>query len=76
MMRISSDVTVKEGDNGDLIVTSCEARSPGEVLTLELVNEPSHMALVRVAESRPIIVEGSVQYRLRLTPLRSAVIQK
>ncbi len=69
MLRILSDVTVRQGDNGDLIVTSCDARSPGEVLTLELVNGPSVRTVVRVAESRPIIVGGSLRHRLRLTPL-------
>jgi hypothetical protein len=71
LLRILSDVTVQQGDHGDLIITSCEARRLGDVLTLELVNEPSVRMVVRVAESQPIIVGGSVRHQLRLVPLRS-----
>jgi hypothetical protein len=69
IVRVSSDVIVHPGDDGDLIVTSCDPRRPGEMLTLELVLEPSVKRVVRVAESRPVMVAGSVRYRLRLTPL-------
>lgn len=71
LFRISSDVTVQQSDEGDLIVASFEPRTPGEELTLEVVNGTSVKTLVRVLESRPMIVSGSVRYRLRLTSLGS-----
>ena len=75
MLHVSSDVTVQHRDDKELIATADEAHLPGEVLAIELVNGATRArTFVRVTESCPILVDGSIRHRLRLTPVEDADI--
>jgi hypothetical protein len=68
-LRVSSDVTVHHDARGDLIAISDQPRTTGDVLTIELMNGTLVSAAVRVAETRPILENGSIRHWLRLVLL-------
>ena len=70
-LRISRDVLVQEAADGDeLVAVSRQAGVVGEALTIEVAEAdrgPWKNAMkVRVAESSPIVIDGTVRHRLRL----------
>lgn len=70
VMRVLRDVVVQPTNQDEWLAVSREAGVVGEVLTLDR-NERhcgSHLR-VRVAESQPVIVNGSVRHRMRLERL-------
>ena len=72
-LQVSSEVTVEQRDGTNLIAISNEARVPGEMLVIELVDGSRHVHTpVRVADSRPIVVAGSVRHRLSLIRINQA----
>jgi hypothetical protein len=70
-LRVSHDVTVQQDARGDLIAMSDHPRTSGEVLTIELMNGTLVRTSVRVAETRPIVENGSIRHWLRLVRLES-----
>lgn len=66
-LYVSTDIAVEYRSNTELIATAERAHMPGEVLRIELVNEDARNC-VRVMESGPILVDGRLRHRLRLTP--------
>ena len=68
-LRVSSDVTVHHDARGDLIAISDQPRTAGGILTIELMNGTLVSASVRVAETRPILENGSIRHWLRLVLL-------
>ena len=54
---------------GEYLVVSNEAGIKGEQLTMYLASRAHHPMSVRVVDSRPLIVDGSVRHELRLTPV-------
>ena len=72
-LQVSSEVTVQRHGQHELIATADEAHMPGEVLSIELVDRSGHDRLrVRVTESCPILMDGSIRHRLRLVPIDGA----
>ena len=72
-LLVSSDVTVEQRDDAELIAISTEAHAAGELLVIELEDGSTHADTeVRVADSYPIIVAGSVRHRLRLIRIDQA----
>jgi len=66
-LRVLRDVTVQRGGDDEFVAISRERATPGELLTLErLVNGALVSARVRVIDSRPAIIGGTVRHRLRL----------
>jgi hypothetical protein len=68
-LRVLSDVMVQHGAGEDLIATSDEPRTCGQVLTIELISGNSVRIPVRVAQSRPIVEDGSIRHVLMLVRL-------
>jgi hypothetical protein len=68
-LRVLSEVTVEQDPRGDLIAISDQPRTVGDVLTIELMNGSLLGAAVRVAETRPIVENGSIRHWLRLVLL-------
>ena len=64
VLRILRDVVVKRLKNGDIVATGSEPGLVGEIVTLHLVGGGDVRA--RVADSRPVLVDGFVRHRLRL----------
>jgi hypothetical protein len=67
-LHVFSEVTVQQGES-DLIAIAGEARIRGEVLAIELMNGTLVRTPVRVADSRPIVKNGSIWHELRLMRL-------
>ena len=68
-LYVSSDIAVEYRSDTELIATAERAHMPGEVLSIELVNNDAQIC-VRVTESGPILVGGKLRHRLRLTAIR------
>jgi hypothetical protein len=70
-LQVVTDVTVHPDGPGDLTAISDQRVQRGEMLTIELMNEGARVrTAVRVAEVRPIIVNGSIRHILRLVPVK------
>jgi len=66
-LRVMRDVTFRRECNNEFVVISEEPEATGESLILEHVVDGTVMATrVRVVESHPTIVNGSVRHRMRL----------
>src|SRR5262249_24194655 len=68
-LYVSSDIGIEYRSDTELIATAERAHMPGEVLSIELVNDDACIC-VRVTESGPILVGGKLRHRLRLTAIR------
>ena len=62
-LRVFQDVLIHRSHEGDLIAFAREAGVVGELLALDEAGEGT---IVRVVESRPVVMEGAVRHRLRL----------
>jgi hypothetical protein len=72
-VRILREVTVQNGVEGEFVAISVEPAASGDVFTLERIASQSKISSrVRVIESRPAVVNGSVRYRLRLKLIAEA----
>ena len=72
-MRVLRDVVVDRVSRDELLVISQAPAVAGEEMSLDLVGAGTTMELrVRVIESRPVIVEGAVRHRIRLSMLSQA----
>jgi hypothetical protein len=67
VLQVAHDVTVIFTD-GDLALIGSEPAIVGAALTIEMVAD-GHVdrIAVRVKESRPIVVAGTIRHRIRLT---------
>ena len=66
-VRVLRDVVVDRTDRNELLAVSHAPGVTGEEMTLDLMGGGVVLALqVKVIESRPIIVDGSVRHRIRL----------
>jgi hypothetical protein len=75
-MRVLRDVVVNRTSRDEVMAVSQAPGVVGETLTLDLMGGGVAVALrVRVVESRPVIINGSVRHRLRLGLLEPAVEQ-
>jgi hypothetical protein len=72
-MKVLRDVIVQQDAKGTLVVIGQAPGVIGEILTLDLAGG-GHVVTcrVKVEESRPVILEGSVRHRVRLQVLERA----
>ena len=69
-MRVLRDVVIHRSETGELQAVSTQAAIAGEEMTLDLVGGGETIGLkVRVIDSRPVMVDGAVRHRIRLTLL-------
>ena len=69
-MRVLRDVVIHRSESGELQAVSTQAAIAGEEMTLDLVGGGATIGLkVRVIDSRPVMVDGAVRHRIRLTLL-------
>lgn len=72
-VRVLRDVVVDRVDREELLAVSVAPAVAGEEMSLDLVGGGRALELrVRVIESRPVIVSGSVRHRIRLGVLHVA----
>ena len=70
-MRVLRDVVVDRVSREELLVISQAPAIAGEDMSLDLVGAGTAMQLrVRVIESRPVIIDGAVRHRIRLSVMR------
>ena len=67
VLRVLRDVVVHRNAVNELVAISPEAGLPGELVTLHLGAHADVPSRVRVVESRPIVVNGQLRHRLRLS---------
>jgi hypothetical protein len=69
-MRVLRDVVIHRTNGEELQAVSHVPAVAGEEMTLDLMGAGATIGLrVRVIDSRPMMVEGSVRHRIRLTLL-------
>lgn len=67
-IRVLRDVVVDRTDRDELLAISQAPGIVGEEMSLDLVGAGTAVELrVKVLESRPIILDGSVRHRIRLS---------
>ena len=72
-LRIFQDVILNRGEDGELVAYGREPGIVGELLAVDDAQSHGSASLVvRVVESRPVIVQGSVRHRLRLKPAEAS----
>lgn len=70
-MRVLRDVVVDRLDRNELLAVSHTPAIVGEEMSLDLVGGGTSLELrVRVLESRPVIIDGAVRHRVRLSLLQ------
>ena len=73
VLRVLKDVVVQATQGEDVIAIAGEAGIIGEHLTMELIGRDENIGvLVRVTESRPVMIDGAVRHRLCLRRVDSA----
>ena len=66
-IRILRDVVIDRTERDELLAVSNAAAVVGEVLSLDLIGGGKNVAFkVRVIDSRPVIIDGTVRHRVRL----------
>jgi hypothetical protein len=66
-IRILRDVVIDRTDRDELLAVSNAAAVVGEMLSLDLIGGGQNVAIkVRVLDSRPVIIDGTVRHRVRL----------
>lgn len=69
-MRVLRDVVIQRADRDELQAVSHVPAVAGENMTLDLMGAGTTLGLrVRVIDSRPVMVEGAVRHRIRLSVL-------
>jgi hypothetical protein len=72
VIRILRDVVVNRVDRDELLAVSNAAAIVGETLSLDLIGDGQALAVkVRVIDSRPVIIDGTVRHRVRLSLLEA-----
>lgn len=67
VLRVLRDVIVQHIGGAELIAISREPGVIGETLALEVAEQDNPFkTIVRVLESRPVVIDGTVRHRLRL----------
>ena len=69
VLRVLRDVDARNGDDGQVIVVSCQPAIAGDVMTIEQVTGEGVTTVVEVVESRLVMQNGLVLYELRLRPI-------
>jgi hypothetical protein len=69
VLRVWRDVIGFRTNEGEYRVISNEAGVKGERLTIYLARAPHQSIPVRVLDSEPVILDGSLRHQLRLSSL-------
>ena len=71
-MRVLRNVVVDRTDRDELLVVSHGPAIVDDEMSLDLMGAGRSLELkVRVLESRPVIVDGAVRHRIRLSVIRA-----
>ena len=71
-MRVLRDVVIQRTNRDELQAVSHVPGVAGEEMTLDLMGAGATLGLkVKVVDSRPVMIEGSVRHRIRLTVLNA-----
>jgi hypothetical protein len=75
-LRIVRDVSVTQNGGPELICVGTVRGIVGEEVTLEVLGAVSRAAVrARIIDSRPVPVDGSMRYELRLRPIQETVVE-
>ena len=74
-VRVLRDVVIERMQHHELVIISQTPAAVGEEMFLELFSGNDCIALeVRVLDSRPVVVNGSIRHRLRLLMVTAGVV--
>jgi hypothetical protein len=74
-MRVLRDVLIQRSETGELQAVSQQSAIAGEEMTLDVVGGGATIGLkVRVIDSRPVILNGAVRHKIRLTLLNGEAL--
>ena len=66
-VRVLRDVVIERMDHEELVVISQTPAVTGEEMSLQLFSPSGNIAMtVRVLDSRPVVIAGSMRHRLRV----------
>ena len=69
VLTVLHDVVIQAAEGGTLVVIDAEARTPGDVLTIDsIVNDKVVTIAVEVISCRPIVRNGGVQHEVVMKP--------
>jgi hypothetical protein len=75
-MRVLRDVVIHRTDDTELQAFSHAPAIVGEEMTLDVMGAGATMGLrVKVVESRPVMIDGAVRHRVRLTVVNAGQVQ-
>ena len=75
-MRVLRDAVVERVDDQELVVLSQTPAVIGDEMFLELFSGHGCLALqVRVLDSRPVVIAGSVRHRLRVAVTNAGALE-
>jgi hypothetical protein len=67
VLRVARDVTITS-TSSEIVAISKEPASRGDAMTVDMVVDGHvHRVAVRVEESLPIVTDGVIRYRIRLS---------
>jgi hypothetical protein len=70
LLNVQREIAARPGPNGELIALDREARSEGEIVTVEfLIKAVPSLCRMRVVSSNPVLRDGMVFHEVRLSPL-------
>ena len=67
VLRVLHDVILDRSNGREIVAIAAEPGLRGEIVTVHVAGDPAAME-ARVVESHPVILDGAVRHRLRLTP--------
>ena len=72
-VRVLRDVVIERMDHEELVVISQTPAVTGEEMSLQLFSPSGNIAMtVRVLDSRPVVIAGSMRHRLRVVAMEQA----
>lgn len=75
-MRVLRDAVIERVDDHELVVLSQTPALIADEMFLELLSGHGRLALqVRVLESRPVVIAGSVRHRLRVAVTSAGALE-
>jgi hypothetical protein len=68
VLRVLHDVILDRSNTREVIAIATEPGLRGEIVTVHVAGERAGIK-AKVVDSRPVIIDGAVRHRLRLTPV-------
>jgi hypothetical protein len=68
VLRVLRDVILDRSNAPELVAIASEPGLRGEIVTVHVAGERARLTAT-IVDSRPVVVDGGIRHRLRLTPV-------